>query len=69
MLTDDVMNTFIFTWWIVPASCLFFFVFLGMGDEAMSDYRRVWSWTTRGVFRRQIKPAAQGYATSPTLPQ
>ncbi|KAJ7761615.1 pheromone A receptor-domain-containing protein [Mycena maculata] len=43
-------------WWAVPLSGLTFFVFFGIGDEAMKDYRASAAWVGRVVFRRHSPP-------------
>ncbi|KAJ7629069.1 GPCR fungal pheromone mating factor [Roridomyces roridus] len=41
-----------FLWWAVPFSGLAFFLFFGVGPEAMKDYRLNAAWVGRVVFRR-----------------
>ena len=54
----------IWQWWIVPISCFLFFVFLGFGAEAMSDYRAAFLWFRCSVLRQNIdKPHLYGDAT------
>ncbi|KIJ47231.1 hypothetical protein M422DRAFT_66561 [Sphaerobolus stellatus SS14] len=48
----DVIHNFIFQWWIIPISCIFFFLFFGTGEEAMRNYRAGIAWISLHVFRR-----------------
>lgn len=41
----------------IPASSLLFFIFFGFGEQAVSDYRALFDWVRRKVFRQ--KPSAQ----------
>ncbi|CAK5275043.1 unnamed protein product [Mycena citricolor] len=45
-------------WWAVPMSSLCFFVFFGLGADAMQDYRGVVAWLLRGT-RRGRRPGPQ----------
>ncbi|KAJ7451387.1 Rcb2.42 [Mycena latifolia] len=43
-------------WWAVPLSSLSFFVFFGIGEEAMKDYRATTDWAARVLLRRIPEP-------------
>ncbi|KAH9476601.1 Pheromone B beta 1 receptor [Psilocybe cubensis] len=45
-------KTMMLFWWTMPASSIIFFVFFGFGEEALKEYRRIWGWIRRNVFRR-----------------
>ncbi|KIJ25319.1 hypothetical protein M422DRAFT_62264 [Sphaerobolus stellatus SS14] len=61
LLSQDVISSFLFQWWIIPISCFFFFGFFGFSEEAISDYRVAFRWVSRVIFRRNVSkfdPAA-----------
>ncbi|KAJ7766022.1 GPCR fungal pheromone mating factor [Mycena metata] len=39
-------------WWAVPISGLSFFLFFGIGADAMKDYRAITQWLTRVILRK-----------------
>ncbi|KAJ7150757.1 pheromone A receptor-domain-containing protein [Mycena filopes] len=51
-------------WWAVPISGLSFFLFFGIGADAMKDYRAMGQWFGRVVFRRSPSPARVGANSS-----
>jgi hypothetical protein len=40
-------------WWASPIAALTFFVFLGLGQEAIADYKRTANWVLVKILRRQ----------------
>ncbi|KIJ47232.1 hypothetical protein M422DRAFT_205956 [Sphaerobolus stellatus SS14] len=52
LLPDSLWQQYILQWWILPVSCVFFFIFFGFSGEALADYRTGISWVCRTIFRR-----------------
>lgn len=58
LVPQAVIKNFIFQWWIIPVSCIFFFIFFGFSEEAVSDYRAVFFWICRNILRHDFRKAS-----------
>jgi hypothetical protein len=57
VLPNIVIQRTAFTYWVACGVSLTFFVFLGLGQEAVSEYKRTIDWICTKVFR--MKPRSQ----------
>ncbi|KAH8101254.1 GPCR fungal pheromone mating factor [Cristinia sonorae] len=46
-------------WWAMPVSAYIFFLFFAFGEVTKKDYKRVFDWTMRFVFRQSPLPRAK----------
>jgi hypothetical protein len=69
------VDSLLLTWWSVPASSIIFFIFFGFGEEAVKEYKKLWGWVKKNVFRMEehekqafkIKTLGSGYVLSQLL--
>ncbi|KAF8587699.1 fungal pheromone STE3G-protein-coupled receptor [Ramaria rubella] len=50
----ELVTQLLFQWWIIPVSCIAFFIFFGFGEEAVSDYRGVVTWFRQKILRHRV---------------
>ncbi|KAG8889541.1 hypothetical protein FRB98_003809 [Tulasnella sp. 332] len=55
LLPDYFWNRLLLTWYIGPICSLDFFIFFGLGQEAMGEYGRAFTWIKTRVFRQTVK--------------
>ncbi|KAF8578629.1 STE3-domain-containing protein [Ramaria rubella] len=67
LLPPSYLNQLVLQWWVVPISCILFFVFFAFGEEAMSDYRAAIQWVRRVVLRQRLNPS-RSFGVSSVLP-
>lgn len=62
VLPAVVISRTAFTFWVIVGVSITFFVFLGMGQEAVAEYKRSVDWVYTKVFR--MKPRSQRLQSS-----
>ncbi|KAF8960683.1 pheromone A receptor-domain-containing protein [Flammula alnicola] len=66
-IPPEFIRTMMLFWWTLPASSLIFFVFFGFGEEAMKEYRKMWTWFKKTVLRkRDEEKKGSLFGTSPS---
>lgn len=56
---DKVRQALMVAWWITPISCIYLFIFFGIGSEAMKDYRRIFHWFKKYILRLKTVPQSE----------
>jgi len=54
-IPPEFLRVMMVFWWAMPASSFIFFLFFGFGEEAVKEYRRVWTWFKKTILRRKVE--------------
>ena len=54
ILPPQFITNMMIIWWTLPASSIIFFVFLGLEEEALKEYKKVWVWIKKRILQRQV---------------
>lgn len=57
LVPDFFWNRLLITWYVTVVGSVLFFIFFGFGQDAITEYRRFFTWIQVHVFRRTPKPS------------
>ncbi|KAG8908966.1 hypothetical protein FRB99_000069 [Tulasnella sp. 403] len=69
LMPEYSWDRFLITWYIIPIGSVTFFIFLGSGQDAMSDYRRLIRYIRVHVLKQTVKPNNDSVLPTFSAPQ